>query len=44
MAKKFGVSSIPTAFLVDREGKLVSTMARGPELERLLEKLLGSQK
>lgn len=37
----YGISGIPTAILVDREGKVVSMMARGPELNRLLEELLG---
>jgi hypothetical protein len=32
---------IPTVILVDQEGKVVSTRARGPELSRQLEKLLG---
>jgi thiol-disulfide isomerase/thioredoxin len=39
MAEKYGVRSIPAAFLVDREGKLVSKDARGPQLEHLLSKL-----
>lgn len=42
LATKYGVSSIPAAFLVDKDGKVVSTAARGPELEQLLIKLLGS--
>jgi len=42
LATKYGVSSIPAAFLVDKEGKVVSTTARGEELERLLIQLLGS--
>ncbi len=40
-ATYYGVMGIPTVFLVDQEGKVVSTRARGPELGRLLEKLLG---
>ncbi len=40
MAVRYGVNSIPAAFLVDRDGKIVSTEARGPELERLIKKLL----
>ncbi|HIM28507.1 MAG TPA: TlpA family protein disulfide reductase [Planctomycetes bacterium] len=41
MATKFGVLSIPTAILVDKEGKVVSLRARGPVLTKALEKLLG---
>jgi peroxiredoxin len=41
MAVRYGVSSIPAAFLVDKTGKVVSTEARGPALEQLLLKLLG---
>jgi len=37
----YGVFSIPQAILVDREGRVVSMNARGPELERLLEKHIG---
>ena len=44
MAVRYGVSSIPAAFLVNREGKVVSTDARGDELDRLLKQLLGSEK
>ena len=40
MAVRYGVNSIPAAFLVDRDGKIVATEARGPELERLIKKLL----
>lgn len=41
MAEYYGIFSIPQAILVDREGKVVSLRARGPELGRLLEKLIG---
>ena len=41
MALRYGVSGIPQVILVDKEGKVVSLNARGPELGRLLEKLLG---
>lgn len=41
MAEFFGINAIPAAFLVDKEGKVVSSQARGPELSKLLEKLLG---
>ena len=40
-ANYYGVMGIPTVILVDKEGKVVSTMARGPELGAQLEKLLG---
>ena len=41
MAKYYGVMGIPTVILVDKEGKVVSTRARGEELGLLLGKLLG---
>ena len=41
MAEHFGINAIPAAILVDKEGKVVSLRARGPELTRLLENLLG---
>lgn len=41
VATYYGVFGIPTVILVDKEGKVVSTRARGPELGRLLEELLG---
>lgn len=41
MATFYGINSIPRAILVDKEGKVVSMMARGPELGRLLAELLG---
>lgn len=41
LAVYYGISGIPTAILVDQQGKVVSMMARGQELNRLLEKLLG---
>ncbi|HIE98990.1 MAG TPA: TlpA family protein disulfide reductase [Fuerstia sp.] len=37
----YGVSGIPTAILVDQEGKVVSLSARGQQLNRLLAELLG---
>ncbi|MCP4785418.1 MAG: TlpA family protein disulfide reductase [Fuerstiella sp.] len=40
LAVHYGISGIPTAILVDREGKVVSMMARGGELNRLLAELL----
>lgn len=41
LAAYYGVSGIPTAILVDKEGKVVSMSARGTELNRLLAQLLG---
>ena len=41
MAEFFGINAIPAAILVDKEGKVVSMRARGPELPKLLEELLG---
>jgi thiol-disulfide isomerase/thioredoxin len=41
MALKYGVSGIPLAILVDKEGKVVSMRARGEELEQLVAKQLG---
>jgi thiol-disulfide isomerase/thioredoxin len=39
--KLYGINSIPTVILVDKEGKVVSIRARGEELGSLLAKLLG---
>jgi len=41
MAVHYGISSVPTMFLVDREGKVVSLKPRGQEMDRLLDRLLG---
>jgi thiol-disulfide isomerase/thioredoxin len=41
LAVKFGIIGIPTMMLLDKEGKLVTTSARGPELGKQLESLLG---
>ncbi len=41
LVQYYGVSGIPTAILVDKEGKVVSLRARGQELDRLLQELLG---
>lgn len=40
ISKHFGVTSIPAMFLLDREGKLVSTNARGEALEAEVRRLL----
>ncbi len=41
VANYYGVLGIPTVILVDKEGKVVDTNARGPKLGKLLEKMLG---
>jgi peroxiredoxin len=41
VAQFYGISAIPAAILVDKDGKVVSMNARGPELSKQLEKLLG---
>lgn len=41
LAAHYGISGIPTAILVDQEGKVVSLRARGEELNKQLAKLLG---
>jgi glutathione peroxidase-family protein len=38
--KIFGVESLPTKILIDREGKVVARIKEGAELDQLLEKLL----
>jgi thiol-disulfide isomerase/thioredoxin len=43
LSNHFGVMFIPLPILVDREGRVVSMNARGPELERLLEKHVGDK-
>ena len=41
MAVRYGIDGIPAAFLVNKEGKVVSTNARGEALPRLVAELLG---
>jgi thiol-disulfide isomerase/thioredoxin len=41
IATKYGVNAIPTAILVNQQGKVVSLEARGPELTEKLKELLG---
>ena len=41
LVKYYGVFSFPTVMLIDQKGKVVSQMARGDELRRLLSELLG---
>ena len=38
MSKRYEITAIPTAILVDREGKIVSFEARGEKLPELLAK------
>jgi thiol-disulfide isomerase/thioredoxin len=39
-AQRYGVQSIPSAFLLDRNGVIVATNVRGQELDRKIEELL----
>jgi thiol-disulfide isomerase/thioredoxin len=41
IARYYGIVGIPRVILVDQQGKVVSTSARGDRLGRLLEQLLG---
>jgi thiol-disulfide isomerase/thioredoxin len=41
MAEYYGITGIPTAILTNQRGEVVSLNARGPELTRQLEALLG---
>jgi len=41
MAVKYGIDGIPAAFLVNKEGKVVTTNARGEVLPRMVAELLG---
>lgn len=44
MAVHYGISAIPMAILVGKDGKVVSMSARGPELSQMLEELLSEKK
>jgi len=44
LADRYDVNAIPFPILVDANGRVVSIRARGPQLERLLEKMLGEKK
>ncbi len=44
IAEKFGVESIPTTYLLDREGKIVARNLRGEALTQKLDELLGEKK
>ena len=39
LAEKYGVNAIPTAFLIDKEGKIVADDLRGEAVEEQIEKL-----
>jgi thiol-disulfide isomerase/thioredoxin len=41
LSTRFGIASIPAMFLVDQEGRIVSTDARGEKLEQEVKRLLG---
>ncbi|MEZ6057946.1 MAG: TlpA disulfide reductase family protein [Planctomycetaceae bacterium] len=41
LARHYGISGIPTAILIDQEGKVITLSARGNRLKVELEKLLG---
>jgi thiol-disulfide isomerase/thioredoxin len=40
IAVKYGITGIPVAILVDREGKVVTMLARGPYLDQHLKRLM----
>jgi thiol-disulfide isomerase/thioredoxin len=40
LADKYGVNAIPHPILVDRDGRIVSMRARGPQLHAVLERLI----
>jgi thiol-disulfide isomerase/thioredoxin len=44
LAEEYGVNAIPFPVLIDREGNVVSLRARGPQLDRLLERLFSDEK
>ena len=44
LADRYGVNAIPHPILVGRDGRIVSTRARGPMLDRLLERMLAEKK
>ncbi len=41
VAQAYSIDSIPAMFLLDRDGRVVSTNARGPKLESEVKRLLG---
>jgi hypothetical protein len=40
VSTRFDINSIPAMFLLDTEGKVISTNARGPKLESEVKRLL----
>jgi thiol-disulfide isomerase/thioredoxin len=40
-ARKYQVSSIPFTVLIDKEGKIINTRLRGPQLEQTLQSIFG---
>ena len=40
LSTRFGIVSIPAMFLLDQQGRIVSTEARGPKLEEEIKRLL----
>ena len=40
ISRQYGISSIPSMWLLDKTGKIRSTSARGPHLAKLVEQLL----
>ena len=40
-ARAYGVSDLPTSFLIDRKGKVIHVEQYGPELEKAIEQALG---
>ncbi len=44
LAEKYGVNAIPYPVLVGRDGRIVSLRARGPQLDRLLDRLMTEKK
>ena len=41
LSTRYGVNSIPAMFLIDRDGRTVTTSARGEKLETEVKRLLG---
>jgi peroxiredoxin len=41
LAQHYGITALPTLILIDRQGRVVSTHARGEELEKLLAEMIG---
>jgi thiol-disulfide isomerase/thioredoxin len=43
LAEKYGINAIPTAFLIDKDGKIVADDLRGSDVEAQIEKLFAAQ-